>query len=151
MKQTKKQIKVKKMKKIMTKWTRVNQYYSRVECARPSDLDEAKALSKMGFCVEDLTEKIMKNYLDVQEYNIKDFFAEYSWKDVRDYIAPDLYFKEAIREDFTVWVSDREGEDPWVIPKGELEDFFEMYLDNVNHDVIEEALSLQQEKEEWDE
>ena len=73
------------MKKIMTKWKRVNQYFSYVKCARPTSLKEVKALINLGYCIEDLTPKVMKNYLDVQEYDLKTFFREYSWKSVRDY------------------------------------------------------------------
>jgi hypothetical protein len=142
---------MKQTKKIMTKWTRVNNIFSYVECARPSTLREAKALAELGYCVEDLTEEIMKKFLDVFEYSLSDFFAEYSCREVRDYIAPDITINEAIREDKTIWVSDREGEDAWVIPKGELKDFFEMYLDNVNKDIIQDALSLLNEKEDWNE
>lgn len=127
--------------KIMTKWKKVNKNFSYVNCARPTNLKEARALMKLGYCVEELTIKVMKNYLSVQEYTLKEFFDEYSWRDVRNYIAPDIKFDESVRKN-TIWISDREGEEEFLILKGELRDIFEMYLYDVNYDIISEALSL---------
>jgi hypothetical protein len=84
----------------------------------------------------------MKNFLDIYEYTYKEFCSNFKAKDL-DYMAPDQKFDELFQSDGKIWVSDREGEDAWVIPKDELEFWFEEYLRNVNHSMIQQALQLQ--------
>ncbi|MFO7891474.1 MAG: hypothetical protein R6V04_14175 [bacterium] len=122
------------MKKIMK---RKSKSYHHLELARPKALDELKALVEAGFCVGDLDQQIMWEYLEIYEYSLPKFFKEFKHNQIEP--IP-ITFEEALTKERTILVSAMEGMDDFIVPPEEIEDVFEDVFEQWNKDTIRQAL-----------
>jgi hypothetical protein len=109
-------------KKVMYKYNNNR----RLSLRRPKNSKELQELVKFGYCVKNLNEQLMKEYLGFYQLTLKEFFEKFSWREL-EFVAPDIRFKDGVNENRKISLAQGKDYD-FVIPRGMLKDVFEQEL-----------------------
>jgi hypothetical protein len=114
--------------KVMCRYKQINNIYRVPILAQPKILLEAKALCECGFEVEDLTDDLKKDYLEIIEMDIDKFFDRYpTYKDLpegMDYWNSFKDIMDEFQEHGEIWISAQEGRESYYIPRHLLDEIF---------------------------
>lgn len=137
-----------KMRKIMFRKTPSGGY----NIAQPSALKEAKALVETGFCVTDLDEEFIVDYLELKEYNSLSSYYEWSCDNNFRFINNEIKIEEMkpeLKGCCSFYISDMEGWDDCLVLRESFEKIMNEFLKQENYQHIELAMITQQQEREF--